>query len=204
MGRIQPAVDLQHGNDQSDVRTNVPVQDQPGVQPRVHHFHGGSEIARLTDSCFWARSDPRPFLFCQDSPTFKWHAPASPDPRRAERSPDRSDPAAVSFPLIQPVPQIPACPRPRSWLRLARLRAHLRPPILRGAIHTQPGKRGSPARHSRTGKELFADNLEANREVKIGGICCAITTGTGKFAGSAGSTLAKASGPPVETPMATT
>src|SRR2546425_10287180 len=67
-----------------------------------------------TDSCFWARSDPRPFLFCQDSPTFKWHAPASPDPRRAERSPDRSDPAAVSFPLIQPVPQIPAFPRQHS------------------------------------------------------------------------------------------
>jgi len=70
------------------------------------------------------------------------------------------------------------------------------------SIH--PGTRGSPARHSRTGKELFADNLEANREVKIGGICCAITTGTGKLAGSAGSTLANASGPPVETPMATT
>src|SRR5437773_8105763 len=47
-----------------------------------------------------------------------------------------------------------------------------------------PGTRGSPARHSRTGKELFADNLEANSEVKIGGICCAITTGTGKFARS--------------------
>src|SRR5437588_8029371 len=131
MGRIQPTVDLQHGNDQSDVRTNVPVPDQPGVQPREHHFRGGSEIARLTKSCFWARSNPRPFLFCQDSPAFTWHAPASPDLLPAAKSPDRSDPAAVSFPLIQPVPQIPACPRPRSWLRLERLRVHPRPPVPR-------------------------------------------------------------------------
>ena len=37
----------------------------------------------------------------------------------------------------------------------------------------------------------------------MGGMCCAMTTGKGKFAGKEGKSLASASGPPVETPMAT-
>ena len=36
----------------------------------------------------------------------------------------------------------------------------------------------------------------------MAGMCCAMTTGKGKFAGKAGKSLASASGPPVETPMA--
>src|SRR6202034_1805854 len=43
----------------------------------------------------------------------------------------------------------------------------------------------------------------ANSVVKMGGICWAITKGTGKFAGKEGSSLARASGPPVDTPIAT-
>ena len=69
MGRIQPAVDLQHGNDQSDVRTNVPVPDQPGVQPREHHFRGGSEIARLTKVLLLGRGAIlAPFFFAKIRP----------------------------------------------------------------------------------------------------------------------------------------
>ena len=40
--------------------------------------------------------------------------------------------------------------------------------------------------------------------VKIGGMCCTTTTGTGRLPGSALTTVVRASGPPVETPMTTT
>src|ERR1700722_1327013 len=43
----------------------------------------------------------------------------------------------------------------------------------------------------------------ARSEVKTAGMCCAMTTGKGKFAGNEGKSLANASGPPVETPTVT-
>ena len=73
-----------------------------------------------------------------------------------------------------------------------------------GAMTAQPGVSGSPETHSRTGKADFAVRRAASSDVKIGGICCAINTGTGKFAGKEGRSRASASGPPVETPIATT
>jgi hypothetical protein len=68
----------------------------------------------------------------------------------------------------------------------------------------QPGLRGSPDTHSRTGNPDFAERRVASNEVKIGGICWAITMGTGRSAGRVGNSRASASGPPVETPIATT
>src|SRR5579864_1976557 len=73
-----------------------------------------------------------------------------------------------------------------------------------GAMTAQPGQSGSPETHSRTGNADLAVRRAANREVKIGGICCAITIGTEKFGGTEGKSRASASGPPVETPIATT
>src|SRR5579864_7441727 len=69
---------------------------------------------------------------------------------------------------------------------------------------THPGISGSPETHSRTGNDDLAESRAASSEVKIGGMCCAINTGNGKFAGKEGKTRASASGPPVETPIATT
>jgi ribosomal protein S11 len=40
--------------------------------------------------------------------------------------------------------------------------------------------------------------------VNSSGMCCTISTGSGKLAGSAGSRISRAAGPPVETPMAST
>ena len=68
----------------------------------------------------------------------------------------------------------------------------------------QPGFRGSPATHSRTGKGDFALSRAASILVNTAGMCCAIRTGTERLAGRFGNTRAKASGPPVETPIATT
>src|SRR6202140_3659743 len=70
-------------------------------------------------------------------------------------------------------------------------------------MKTQPAVRFPPDLHSRTGREHLAESRAASRDVKIGGMCWAITTGTGKFAGREGSNRARASGPPVETPMVT-
>src|SRR5579859_2191215 len=69
---------------------------------------------------------------------------------------------------------------------------------------THPGISGSPETHSRTGNDDLAESRAASSEVKIGGMCCAINTGNGKFAGNEGKSRASASGPPVETPIATT
>ena len=49
-----------------------------------------------------------------------------------------------------------------------------------------------------------ADSRSASSRVNIGGMCCTITMGTGKSAGSRAKISAKAFGPPVEVPMATT
>src|ERR1700688_4623318 len=52
----------------------------------------------------------------------------------------------------------------------------------------------------------MADRLasrSASNLVKMGGICCTTTMGTGKSLGSSGRTSAKAFGPPVEVPIAT-
>src|SRR5438045_3564900 len=67
----------------------------------------------------------------------------------------------------------------------------------------QPAARRSPETHSRTGTADFAERRVASIAVKIGGMCCAITTGAFRFEGSSGNTLANASGPPVDDPMAT-
>src|ERR1700732_1760759 len=66
-----------------------------------------------------------------------------------------------------------------------------------------PGASSSPDLASRTSIEHLLARRSANREVKSGGICCAITIGTGNPAGKGGKNRASASGPPVETPMAT-
>src|ERR1700730_1040316 len=66
-----------------------------------------------------------------------------------------------------------------------------------------PGASSSPDLASRTSIEHLLARRSASREVKSGGICWAITIGTGNPAGKVGKHLASASGPPVETPMAT-
>jgi hypothetical protein len=66
-----------------------------------------------------------------------------------------------------------------------------------------PGCSGSPDEHSRTGIADFAARRVASIDVKIAGMCCAISSGTGNCAGNEGSTRARASGPPVETPITT-
>ena len=61
-----------------------------------------------------------------------------------------------------------------------------------------------PGTASRTRSAHLASNRSANCRVNTGGMCWTTTTGTGRAAGSFVSTVVRASGPPVEAPMAST
>ena len=63
---------------------------------------------------------------------------------------------------------------------------------------------GLPSAASTTRSAQSRSSRWANCRVKTGGMCWTSSTGTGREAGSCGSTLASASGPPVEEPMTST
>ncbi len=67
-----------------------------------------------------------------------------------------------------------------------------------------PGRTGSPSAASRTRRRQRLSSRSAKSPVNSSGICCTMSTGSGKLAGSAGSRISSAAGPPVETPMART
>src|ERR1700691_5747619 len=67
----------------------------------------------------------------------------------------------------------------------------------------QAGPSTAPGSHSRTGSAHLPAKRLARRDVNTAGMCCAMTMGKGKLAGNDGKSLASASGPPVETPIAT-
>ena len=89
-----------------------------------------------------------------------------------------------------------------------------------GGPARRPGRRSCGSRRARSrrapapartpsclpgrGSANWADSRSASSRVNIGGMCCTITMGTGKSAGSRRKISARAFGPPVEAPMAST
>src|SRR3954471_15422119 len=73
-----------------------------------------------------------------------------------------------------------------------------------GARWTVPGASGVPSEASTTRSGHSRSRRWANCRVNTGGMCCTSSTGTGREAGSCGSTPASASGPPVEEPITRT
>ena len=66
-----------------------------------------------------------------------------------------------------------------------------------------PGIAVSPPAASRTLSRQCALSRSASGPVKISGMCCATSTGSGKSAGRPASRISRATGPPVDTPITT-
>src|SRR5208282_323797 len=93
------------------------------------------------------------------------------------------------------------------WERLKRRRTPEGTTIMwkfPGAIQACPEDRTTPALPSSIGMSERLASRSASRRVKIGGMCWTTTIGTGKSLGMRGKTSARALGPPVDVPMATT
>jgi len=73
-----------------------------------------------------------------------------------------------------------------------------------GATSTSPARSGRPSSASRTRSFERRSSEVASDAVKRAGMCCTISTGTRRSAGSFGISSASALGPPVEQPIATT
>ena len=73
-----------------------------------------------------------------------------------------------------------------------------------GASHAPPASRTWPSAASTTRSADVRSRRSARTRVNIGGMCCTISTGTGKGEESSRSTVPRAVGPPVDTPIAIT
>ena len=72
-----------------------------------------------------------------------------------------------------------------------------------GATSTSPGARGCPSTASRTGSGVVSSSQAARAASKPGPMCWTTTIGTGTPAGRARRMVARAAGPPVDAPTAT-
>ena len=143
---------------------------------------------------------PRPEVVHLEPPHL---AITRPEPK-PEAKPIQMMKETAQMPVVHEAkPQIVLAPQPKAALAYAAAPAvapQAHPSTT--AVHFGDLNGVRPNPNANRPATVAAGQRSASRRVKTSGMCCTISTGTGKLRGSCGKRTSRAAGPPVETPMA--